>query len=196
MQLALRTFIATLLAACLWGPASAGEPRYQDFHLDIRTRGNFLWKTVQEIGSPEGQAIIVATCGYFGLDCTKAAAALGAVARLTKQDGEQSYVSVYSPEGYALCRVYMPTSVRNITRESTLNGRYNAAIPEKGLRDRLSLYAVVPVRRVGHWVNVHIAMMYVEPTERDKYGCAPHRKVLFRCKGADCSLSEFARKPK
>lgn len=172
--------IILLIQFCAFGVASAkaDDLIVSSTKIRIVENGGFIQKTLKELGSEEAQVALVATCAYFGADCSKAAVVLGEVKRQIKKSGEEHRGSIFSPEGYVLCKAGL--KVHSHDGGTTFNSTYRSN--DDGLGDRIDFYAVVPQRTKKRAIDMTISLEYAKPKDREKYGCvAPPQAALWEC---------------
>jgi hypothetical protein len=188
-------YIFSVVILPLFVVSGNAEVLQQSYHLKWTEEGSFGTKTLSEMGTPEGQAIMRAICAAAGTDCSGPAALAGAYRYLTRLSGNQHWDNIMSPKGWSVCDLVYSGGVSS---ESSLSitwrhdDRVNFKGPDGNGPDGISLYFAVPQNEQrGHWIDTIIDIIYVPYSERDDHDCLPLSKskprtdlVVYACKGA------------
>lgn len=188
-------YILSVVMLPLLVVSANAEVLRQSYHLKWTEKGSFGTKTLNEMGTPEGQAIMRAICAAAGTDCSVPAALAGVYRYLTHHYGNEHKDNIMSPKGWSVCDLVYSGGVSS---ESSLSitwrhdDRVKFEGPEGNGPDGISLYFAVPQNeQSGHWIDTNIDIIYVPYSERDDHDCLPLSKseprtdlIVYACKGA------------
>ncbi|PWI54093.1 hypothetical protein B5K03_11645 [Rhizobium phaseoli] len=113
-------------------------------------RMSFVDKTMKELNTPEGKAIISVAAGALGLDPTLVGFAVAAIPIEGQNNQQDTHPFIRAPSGYTIC--YARPSNLNMGSgqygiETHGDTTFNSTIVRDAKKNGLAMYMVVPCKR-------------------------------------------------
>jgi hypothetical protein len=178
-KIAFVTMSVCMLLAC--EAAAQVEVLVQRYDVFVERKRGVIQKTVKELGSKEGRAIVSAAAAYFGVDPSKMNAGISAAQMLVPGGSEEMRGLIQTPVNYTICYA-VPLGPSGAGQhgiethgDSTFNTTLTRVIPGKSNLDGLGWYMVVPYKSGGARVTGVFDVVWVlaNPGWQTKYKCRP-----------------------
>ncbi len=174
-QRCLTIFFVAVAMTC--SAFAESPPKYGTVQVHVfRPKTGVFENTVIQLGSKEGQALIIGTCAAFGGDCSKPAAAFGVASKILRSQrrGNEEWKEVFAPRGHILCKVQI-TETRHDSG-TTFSGTYKADA------SGMQFYIDVPSKvSKSKGIDYKVHLMFVRKKDRKAYACAAPGSSAFIC---------------